>query len=207
MKDQDKEDEFYDSSRDDDEYHSEKSTSSGEVSPVRKMNEPPQHQEEEEGGKFYFRSSPLPDPEDLKKYDDIVPGFAKDILNSYVVLSREEVEHRRKMEIKRLALNEKSLALEEKDLDICGEIARANSKRSNTGLHTCFLVLTLLIGSGCYAIYKNNTKVAVTVFGGTMSALVINYASVIYGTKKIRQAESEESNSKMLESSKQPDSE
>jgi uncharacterized membrane protein len=206
MQDQDKEDEFYDSSKADDIHDPQQDITNGEVSPVSKMNKPPQHQEEK-GGEFYFRSSPLPDPEDLKKYNEIVPGFAEKMLNSYVTLSSEEVVHRRKIEIKHVALQEKSLALEEKNLDIYGEIAKANSKRSNIGLYTCFLVLILLIGCGGYATHKNNTTIAVTIFGGAMSALVINYASVIYGTKKIRQAESEENNSKILESSKQPDSE
>ena len=201
MKDQSKEDDFYESSEANEEGYVGEDTPSGDVSPVSKMNHPPQPPEEE-GGRIYFRSSPLPDPEDLEKYDKIVPGFAKDILDSYVTLSGEEVKHRREMEKKHLALHEKSLALEEKNLDIYGEIARENSKRSNAGLYTCFAVLVLLIGCGGYATYKGQKTIAVTIFGGAMSALVINYASVIYGTKKIRQAEND---SKMLESSEKSD--
>lgn len=99
-------------------------------------------------------NSPLPPPEIIAGYEEILPGSADRILR----MTEEQGKHRRELE----------------KLVIKGDI-----RRSNIGLLLASIVTTIIIGCATYLALNNREATASVMVGTTIVALSANF---IYGT-------------------------
>jgi len=100
------------------------------------------------GSKFF--SGPLPPPDLLKQYDEVVPGFAATIVNQFVA----QGDHRRQME--------KAVIL--------SDVARAN-----WGLAAGFLLAFIGIIGSLYIINTGRTTAGITAFIVSLAPLVVAF--------------------------------
>lgn len=109
---------------------------------------------------YIARSGPIPDPDTLREYDSIVPGYGKEFLASFL----EESKHRREMERKMFQLEEKSLEIEDRTIT-------GSRQRSNGGLLAGFIVAmsALVIGGGL--VYKGHDIAGGIIAGSTLPSL------------------------------------
>ncbi len=85
-------------------------------------------------------SGPIPDPESMKKYEEIKPGFADRLLK----MAEKEQEHR-------ISVNKKLLELEQKDQD-------KDYKYLFRGQVLAILAVLLICSLSLYAFYKGYPK-------------------------------------------------
>ncbi|GAB4528508.1 MAG: hypothetical protein Tsb0014_09870 [Pleurocapsa sp.] len=154
---------------------------------VSKMSDSPSEELSALMTQFRYRSSPYPDPDELEKYENLVPGSAKKILDSFLSNSETEVAHRRQMDIEKINIQKKSLKLEDKRLNIGSEIVKTNSRRSLIGIWGGLILLFSSIVIGGYSVYKGYSNVAITIFSGTIGTLALNYAGNIFNPKSSAQ--------------------
>ena len=95
-------------------------------------------------------SGPLPHPNTLREYDAIVPGAAKMILDKF----EAQTDHRR---------------------DIESRVVKANIQQAYLGQVLAFILLLLLIGSGCFLIYEGRNAGGLTAITSAVGAAVIVY--------------------------------
>lgn len=100
-------------------------------------------------GSQYF-SGPLPPPEILKQYDEIVPGFAQTIVDQFVA----QGEHRRQLE----------------KTAILSDVSRAN-----WGLAAGFLLAFIGIVGSLYIINAGRTAAGITAFIVSLAPLVVAF--------------------------------
>ncbi len=137
------------------------------------------------------RSGPIPDPNTLRQYETIVPGFAKQYLTSFV----EESKHRRGMETEIIVLNKQELEQQ-------GWLMRANHQRSLWGLAAGFIISISALGSAVYVTVKGYPWVGGIIGGATVTALAGVFVIGKFQEKQEMDAqlESQESKDKALKS-------
>lgn len=108
---------------------------------------------------------PLPDPDTLERYNQIVPGAADAMINQFVAQS----EHRRRME---------------------DFVIRNNARRANWGLAAGFIVGIVGVAGSVWVMLYGNAIVGGLAFGTTLGSLV---GTFIYGTRSQRQERIEKS--------------
>lgn len=131
---------------------------------------------------FSLRSSPIPDPDTLRDYETVVPGFAKELLNSFLA----ESQHRRQMESELLELEKQNLTQE-------GWLMKANSNRSFWGLIAGFIISISALISSVYVTIQGYPWVG-GVIGGTT---VVSLAGV-FVIGKFQEKKESETNTKEL---------
>ncbi|MBJ7901336.1 MAG: hypothetical protein GC158_15765 [Cyanobacteria bacterium RI_101] len=112
-----------------------------------------------------YRSGPI-EPDELKAYDDLAPGFAEKYLNELFV----GAEHQRKLEL--LEIDQEKLALE-----IQREIFEKNHRRSLLASQLGALVIIVAILTAGGLAYLGKEKTATAIIG---SLAVVS--GLIYGT-------------------------
>ncbi len=178
-----------------------KTASENIITPVRAMSSDTED-DRQEISRFSFRASSIYPADELAEFDKLCPGFSKEYLTSHNRILNEEVTHRREVDREHINLHKESLKLESKNLDIQREVAMSNSQRSKVGLYSAFFLLLISLGLGGYAIHKGYKGVAITIFGGTIGTLALNYAGQIFSSKQLKQVEDDKNSQKQIESSK-----
>ena len=108
-------------------------------------------------------SGPLPHPEVLRKFEEIIPGSAKQIIEQ----ANKQTDHR---------------------IDIEKQVIKSDIIKSYLGLVFGFILGLLGIGGGIYAITLGHNIFGPILSGGTLASLVYAF---IYGTKTRKEERSE----------------
>lgn len=102
-------------------------------------------------------SAPLPPPDILADYDDVVPGAASRILDEFHL----EGTHRRSMDTS--------------EFELTAEVIRADVRRADLGLRLAF-VLAVLFGAAAVFVAVDGREIAASVLGGgTLAVIVIGF--------------------------------
>ncbi|ERO40943.1 DUF2335 domain-containing protein [Lactiplantibacillus plantarum] len=99
-------------------------------------------------------SGPLPPPQQLKEYNDVLPGAADRILK----MAERQSEHRQKME---------------------GQVVESNTKNSRLGVIFAFLLGAMIIGGGIYLAAIGHPYGTWFSLGGVVSLVGV----FVYGTR------------------------
>ena len=100
---------------------------------------------------------PLPHPDILERYDQIVPGSAKSIIDSFIV----EGTHRR--------------ARDNREVAMCEEWARADVDLQKRGQVLGFILAVIGIGGGLGAIVMGATVSGAVVSSASLAAMVVAF--------------------------------
>lgn len=103
---------------------------------------------------------PLPDPETLRRYDELVPGFARELASLLI----KESEHRRLMETRELNIRGEIIDQE-------GWLIKANSNRSMWGLAAGFVIAMSALGASIYVTVRGYPWVGGVIGGATVTTL------------------------------------
>ncbi|MHB8836708.1 MAG: DUF2335 domain-containing protein [Candidatus Methylomirabilia bacterium] len=101
-----------------------------------------------------LRSGPLPPPEDLARYNQVVPGFAERI----VVMAESEISHRHSQESRSI------------DADVAANKSVLIERK--IGQAMAFVIAMTVIGIGGFLVYSGH-PIAGTIFGGLGLAPVV----------------------------------
>lgn len=93
---------------------------------------------------------PLPPPEDLKAYEEIIPGAAREILD----MAKSQHDYRQRTET--------------------GIIEHSKRQENWTQIIGAFVIFTV-IGCGVLAMYMSQPLVACTIFGTTIASIAITF--------------------------------
>ena len=142
---------------------------------------------------FLFKASkgPIPEPENLERYDALVPGFADKYLNLFLQELSKEAEHRRELESRALRLDEDGLRVEEK-------IIARNQRRSEWGLLVGTVITIAALAGGIWLVSIGKNYGA-AIAGSTLPSLA---AVFVVGTLWKGQKGKSEGSSALL--NKQP---
>jgi uncharacterized membrane protein len=102
-------------------------------------------------------SGPLPPPEILREYDAIVPGAAKDIIESFI----KEGEHRR--------------ALQTRETTMCEQWARADVGLQKVGQILGFVIAISGVVGGLYVAATGAPAAGTVVSSASLAAIVIAF--------------------------------
>jgi len=106
---------------------------------------------------------PLPHPEVLKKFEEVVPGSAAQIIEQ----ANKQTDHR---------------------IDIEKQVIKSDIRKSYLGLVFGFILGLVGIGGGIYAMILGHDVFGPILSGGTLASLVYAF---IYGTKTRKEERSE----------------
>ncbi len=116
---------------------------------------------------------PLPEPDTLRQYNEIVPGAAERILK----MAEDQQKHHHNQD--------------NRQLDMYSTALRADSRRSNLGLLAGFVITLAGLGGGIFLVYAGHEWA-----GGAIAGL--NLASVagvfVYGTHSRRAERADKGN-------------
>ena len=121
-------------------------------------------------------SGPLPPPESMRGYEEVVKGSAERIL----VMAEKEQENRFASISKDKELYALSLKLEQDELDQEKEIIRINARNSLVGLIFGFVAVIVLTISTVILILHGH-DIAGSIFGGTTVVAIVS--TLIYGSR------------------------
>ena len=107
-------------------------------------------------------SGPIPPPQDLKHYDDIVPGAAKIIIE----MADRQAKHRQELEKK---------------------VINSDVKNSSKGLIFGLIIGVVGMLSGVYVIYLGHVLSGTFIGGGTIASLVSTFVYGSRGRRKERE--------------------
>jgi uncharacterized membrane protein len=131
-----------------------------------------------------YREGPIT-PDELREYNDLVPGFAQDYLNEVI----REVQHHRDIERERIEIEKGELAQEGETVRVQERIFRSNQRRSIWGSIAGTTIALTAIGCATFLGSNGHKEVAIAVVGSLAGT-----AAIIYGTdahNKSRQKELE----------------
>jgi hypothetical protein len=132
---------------------------------------------ESSGIEFFYREGPIL-PDELKAYDDLVPGFASQYLTEVI----NEAKHQRQLELAEVE-QEKLI------LDTQKEIFKSNHKRSLLGTAAGFtVIMTVLILATGLAI-KGQKEVAIASVASLAGVSAIIYGTDAYNKDKMQKLE------------------
>ena len=115
-------------------------------------------------------SGPLPDPETMQRYNEILPGTAERIIKVF----ESEVQHRHNIETERLSLAKEQIHIQE-------EYAQIDSRNSLLGLIFAFILGIGTIGGGVYITITKSPYGGIFLSAVGLSSLV---GTFIYGTRR-----------------------
>ena len=110
-------------------------------------------------------SGPLPEPDILRKYDEVLPGSAERILK----MAEDQQKHHNDQETRQL--------------DMYLTLLQADSKRSNRGLWAGFAITLAGLGGGMFLVYAGHDWAGAAIAGLNLVSLA---AVFVYGTRSRR---------------------
>ena len=102
-------------------------------------------------------SGPLPHPATLREYDEIVPGAAKEIIQSFTA----EGNHRRARELREVAM--------------CEDWARADIGLQKRGQILGFIIAVIGVGGGLYVAATGSPAAGAAVSSVSLAAIVLAF--------------------------------
>ncbi len=145
-----------------------------------------EREKESSGIQVFYREGPI-SPDELKAYDDLVPGFAARYLDEVF----NGIEHQRKVELAEIE-QEKLI------LDTQKEISKSSHKRSLLGTAAGFtIIMTALISATGLAI-KGEKEVAIAVVASLAGVSAIIYGTDAYNKDKMRKLEQKKDNKEKI---------
>jgi hypothetical protein len=132
---------------------------------------------ESSGIEFFYREGPIL-PDELKAYDDLVPGFA----NQYLTEVINEAKHQRQLELAEVE-QEKLI------LDTQKEIFTSNHKRSLLGTTAGFTVIMTALILATVLGLQGKEKTALGIVGSLAGVSVIIYGTDAYNKGKMQKLE------------------
>ncbi|MDO4568814.1 MAG: DUF2335 domain-containing protein [Planctomycetia bacterium] len=120
---------------------------------------------------FQYHQSPLPPPEDLAKYEEICPGAAQTIMDSFV----QQRQHR--MELEKLGIKQKIATQKKKDYltekQVDAEITIAKNALS-FGCVIIFIMLVLGFIAGC----RGDTLLATALLMPSFFKVILDFFNI-----------------------------
>ncbi len=110
---------------------------------------------------FQAFSGPMPPPELLQKYNEVVPGAAERIL----AMAEKQANHRQTLEL---------------------EVIMADVRRSNWGLVAGFVISVLALGASTASILTGHDVAGASIFGVSIISIVTTFVIGVRTRKKER---------------------
>lgn len=126
---------------------------------------------------MFARAGPIRDPNTLHEYEAIVPGFAKELLTSYL----EESKHRRRIQSKLLDSEEQNLNQE-------GWLIKANHQPSIGGLIAGLVISLSALGS---SVYVTVTVKGYPWIGGIIGGTTVTALAGVFVIGKLQEKQQE----------------
>lgn len=139
-----------------------------------------------------YREGPIT-PDELREYDELVPGFAQDYLNEVI----REVQHHRDIELKKIEIEKAELAQEGEIVRVQERIFRSNQSRSVWGSIAGFIITLTAIGSATFLGLNGQKEAAIAVVGSLAVTAAIIYGTDAYNTGRQKELEARESDNEV----------
>jgi uncharacterized membrane protein len=124
-------------------------------------------------------SGPLPHPDLLKKYNEIIPGLAEAIVD----MAQKQQAHRFKIEEQEVRQKDDIIELNKRDSDQCDKALNIDSRNSLLGLVFAFLTVALIMSTSAICAYFNHPVSSAIIGAGGVCSIVYIF---IYGTRTQR---------------------
>ena len=127
-------------------------------------------------------AGPIPPPDELRQYDDLIPGAAERIMRMWEAQASQRIqaENRRiDQDDRRIAQDDRRIQQDDRRIEIEGKRVQVESKRGYLGLAFGFAISLLLIAIGAYVVVWGNPWVGVAIIGVDIAAIA---GIFVYGT-------------------------
>ena len=127
-------------------------------------------------------AGPIPPPDELRQYDDLIPGAAERIMRMWEAQASQRIqaENRRiDQDERRIAQDDRRIEQDDRRIEIEGKRVQVESKRGYLGLAGAFALALLLIAIGAYGVVWGNPWVGVAVIGANIAGIA---GIFVYGT-------------------------
>lgn len=105
-------------------------------------------------------AGPIPPPDELRQYDDLIPGAAERIMRMWEAQASQRIQ----AENRRIEQDDRRIEIEGKRVEV-------ESKRGYLGLAFGFAISLLLIAIGAYVVVWGNPWVGVAIIGVDIAAI------------------------------------
>ena len=120
-------------------------------------------------------AGPIPPPDELRQYDDVIPGAAERIMRMWEAQASQRIQ----AENRRIEQDDRRIAQDDRRIEIEGKRVEVESKRGYLGLACGFAISLLLIAIGAYVVVWGNPWVGVAIIGVDIAAIA---GIFVYGT-------------------------
>jgi hypothetical protein len=131
-----------------------------------------------------YRAGPIT-PDELKVYNNLVPGFAEGYLNEII----RESQHYRDIEREKIELERTELAQEAEIVRVQERIFQSNQRRSVFGSIAGSIIALTAIGSATFLGANGHKEVAIAVVGSLAGTAVIIYGTDAYNKGRQKELE------------------
>jgi len=147
---------------------------------------------ESEGMSVSYREGPI-SPSELREYDQLYPGFAKDYLREIL----EGATHSRKIQIEEIELEKANLAFNVEIVKVEERIFNSNQARSTLGTILGSIIALAAIGGATFLGSQSYQNAAIAVAGSLPVAVLAIYGTDAYNKNKQKHLEATASNNKI----------
>lgn len=141
---------------------------------------------------FRYREGPIP-PDELRNYDELVPGFAQDYLREVLM----GAQHFRNIEREKIEIEKAELAQEGETVRVQERIFISNQRRSIMGSIAGSLIALTAIGSATFLGFNGHKEVAIAIVGSLATMSLIVYGTDAYNKSRQKELETRVSDAKV----------
>lgn len=149
---------------------------------------------------FTYRVGPLP-PDELREYEELVPGFAERYLNEVL----EGARHDREIEKEETQLQRLEIEQEDKVRQTQEKLFYSNQRRSFGGMIAGSVIMLFAIGCATYLGLNDREATAVGIVGSLSAAAAVAYGTDAFNRRRRKElGGSEDDSPELPEGNKDP---